>query len=101
MVDGPHTQSVSVSWDHPEQPQDEFTLRPIEGFTIQAKGQILGDAFVDMAEVGEGENLAEVRGLLPGTSYDVRVLSTNEAGATPSESITIATNATSVLYSNA
>ena len=55
-----------------------------------------GAGYQDMVIVGEGVHVADVTGLLPGSSYDIRILATNKAGATSSDAITIATNATSM-----
>ena len=49
-----------------------------------------GDSYRDFAEVPSSVVSVIIEGLLPGNNYDVRVLSVNEAGATPSDDITVA-----------
>ena len=59
-------------------------------YLVQARLHEHSDSYHDFAEVPSSVVSVIIEGLLPGNNYDVRVLSVNEAGATPSDDITIA-----------
>ena len=52
------------------------------------------DMYTTGVELGLGVNSASLDSLSPGTEYNIRVLSVNQAGATPSDPLTITTTAT-------
>ena len=95
VTDGPSAQNVSLAWDIPDQPQTNFILKPILGFVVQTKRAAESeDMYETSAEVGPEVNSVSLDNLSPGTVYNIRVLSVNQAGATPSGSLVINTTAT-------
>ena len=95
VTDGPFTQNVSLAWDTSTQPEAIFILKPVLGFALQAKRAADSeDMYTTSVEVGPEVNSAGLDSLSPGTEYNIRILSVNEAGTTPSEALTITTTAT-------
>ena len=95
IIDGPSAQNVSLAWDVSTHPETGFILKPVLGFAVQAKRAADSeDMYMTSMEVGPEVNSASLDSLFPGTEYNIRVLSMNQAGATPSDNLTITTTAT-------
>ena len=69
-------------------------LRPVDRFTVQVKETGEGESYRDVVYVRSNVTTAVVEDLYPGKEYEVRVVSSNEAGQTPSDTIVINTTAT-------
>ena len=95
IIDGPFAQNVSLAWDVSTHPETDFILKPVLGFAVQAKRAADSeDMYTTSMEVGPEVYSASIDSLSPGTEYNIRVLSMNQAGATPSDNLTITTTAT-------
>lgn len=85
------TNSIRLSWTAPPISTAGFVLIPLDGYIIQTRNNRKAQNFTDLMELGAGVTEVNVTGLFPGTEYNIRVVSVNQAGRTPSESISITT----------
>ena len=85
------TNSIGMSWIAGSVSNHGFVLTPLDGYVVQTRINRKTLYFSDMMELGAGATEADVAGLFPGTEYDIRVVSINQAGRTPSDSITFTT----------
>lgn len=66
-------------------------MTPLDSYIIQTRINRKTLYFSDVMELGPEVTEVNVTGLFPGTEYDIHVVSVNQAGRTPSESITFTT----------
>lgn len=91
ISDGPYPDRATVAWDLPSTDSVGIsTKRPLSGFIVEAK-QAEEESFEDFGHFNSSVTSASLVSLHPGTTYLVRVLSTNQAGRTPSNVLTIIT----------
>lgn len=91
-ITGPaDTNSIGLSWTPARAITFGFVMTPLDGYIVQTRVNRKALYFSDVMEVGPEVTEVNVTGLFPGTEYDIRVVSTNQAGRTPSESITFTT----------
>ena len=82
-----HT-SVSISWHKPRESDEPYVLVDVKSYAVQARasGGAGGDeGFSDVVEVPSSDTKVSIFDLLPGNSYDIRVVAVNDAGSTPSD----------------
>ena len=95
VIDGPYERNVTLSWTLPTEGGGGISvLRPVDRFTVQVRETKEGESYRDVVHVRSNVTTAVVEGLDPGREYEVRVVSSNEAGQTPSDAILINTTAT-------
>ena len=95
VIDGPYERNVTLSWTLPTEGGGGISvLRPVDRFTVQVRETKEGESYRDVVHVRSNVTTAVVKDLYPGREYEVRVVSSNEAGQTPSDAILINTTAT-------
>ena len=91
-ITGPaDTTSIGLNWTPALAVPVGFVMTPLDGYIVQTRVNRKALYFSDVMEVGPEVTGVNVTGLFPGTEYAIRVVSTNQAGRTPSESITFTT----------
>lgn len=85
------TTSIGLSWTPARAITVGFVMTPLDGYIVQTRVNRKALDFSDVMELGPEVTEVNITGLFPGTEYDVRVVSTNQAGRIPSESITFTT----------
>lgn len=85
------TRSIGLRWTRPSETDAAFVSAPLDGYVVQTRIDQSTQEFTDVMELGANVTEANVTGLFPGTEYSVRVVATNMAGRTPSDSITFTT----------
>ena len=85
------TSSIELSWMAAPISSGGFVMTPLDNYVIQTQINRKALFFSDVMEVGAGVTEVNITGLFPGTEYDIRVVSVNQAGRTPSDSITFTT----------
>ena len=85
------TTSVGLSWTPSRAITVGFVMTPLDSYIIQTRINRKALYFSDVMEIGPEVTEVNVTGLFPGTEYAIRVVSTNQAGRTPSEIITFTT----------
>ena len=95
VIDGPYERNVTLSWALSAEGGGGISvLRPVDRFIVQVRETGEGESYRDVLHVRSNVTTAIVEGLDPGREYEVRVVSSNEAGQTPSDAIVINTTAT-------
>ena len=95
VINGPYERNVTLSWTLPTEGGGGISvLRPVDEFIVQVRDTREGESYRNVMCVRSNVTTVVVEGLDPGTEYEVRVVSTNEAGQTPSDVILINTTAT-------
>ena len=95
VIDGPHERNVTLSWTLSTEGGGGISVhRPVDRFTVQVRETREGENYRDVVYVRSNVTTAVVEDLYPGREYEVRVVSSNEAGQTPSDAIVINTSAT-------
>ena len=95
VIDGPYERNVTLSWTLPNEGGGGISVvRPVDEFIVQVRETREGGNYRNVVHVRRNVTTVVMEGLDPGREYEVRVVSTNEAGQTPSDVILINTTAT-------
>ena len=97
IIDGPHSQSLTLSWDIPQGatlPLSEVHNRPVTSYVVQGRNNDGRDLeYRDLVTVSSVRTtVTTVTGLHPGSLYSIRVLACNSAGSTSSQVMNATTN---------
>jgi hypothetical protein len=97
IVGHPSIRSLILAWELPAGatlPVTEFYNTPVTGYTVQVLDQGRGEGYENWLTIpSPSTTSATLTDLHPGTQYSLRVLARNQAGATPSTTVEITTNA--------
>lgn len=95
VINGPYERNVTLSWTLPTEGGGGISVVwSVDSFIVQVRETREGGNYSNVVRVRRNVTTVVVEGLDPGTEYEVRVVSTNEAGQTPSDVILINTTAT-------
>lgn len=64
-------------------------LVDVKSYAVQARKAGGDEGYVGVVEVPSSDTKVTIFDLLPGNSYDIRVVALNDAGSTPSDPITV------------
>ena len=94
VIDGPYERNVTLSWTLPNEGGGGISVvRPVDEFIVQVRETREGGNYRNVVRTRRNVTTVVVEGLDPGREYEVRVVSINEAGQTPSDVILINTTA--------
>ena len=95
VIDGPYERNVTLSWTLPNEGGGGISIvRPVDEFIVQVREMREGGSYRNVVHMRRNVTTVVVEALDPGREYEVRVVSINEAGQTPSDVLLINTTAT-------